>query len=98
MGDLCECGKAFVPMSVNSSSCGGAVLNSAKVENRSGLWDTAPMEQPELRITFKGPNGESLSGRCSVCNENIDRDQPPNTFETIEAAFKRHVEQKHSRA
>lgn len=55
------------------------------------------MAQPELRITFKGRHGEALSGRCSVCNASIDRDQPPNKFETIEDAFKLHVKQKHSR-
>jgi hypothetical protein len=54
------------------------------------------MAKPKLQVTHKFENGVAFAWRCSACRENIDKDQPPNQENTVEAAFALHVKQKHS--
>jgi hypothetical protein len=55
------------------------------------------MAKPKLEIMHKFANGMPIAGRCSICGENIDENQPPNKPHTIEAAFELHVKQRHTR-
>ena len=55
------------------------------------------MAKPKLIIIHRLPNGAPIAGRCSVCRENIENNQPPNKEHTIDAAFDLHVRQRHSK-